>query len=806
MRLVFVSATVLLASCGESRTETAAVRLVDLFTSEAVEGAPSNAPEQPEAVWQDQGGGLALSEWKAGTGVAALAVRDRKLVGRSTSTIPILYATLPQWTNPGDTVDAVELRISAGEGTAIGASMAGTAEPNFDAVVRGIEESGMQMESPLPADLGMQSIRMTDPTSRGLRNSRTLYLRPTNIADANFEIESIRVVTRKERLAMIPSGITWQGLGEIYRETIVSRSPETFRLDAEISSDSYLDLYLGTQEEGPVTFRLTAAPAGANPQEARVLLEKTLTTPQRWEPAAVDLSEYAGEAVTLSFALDVENDRTIGFWGTPVIRSRSIPPEAPEPPGGALGIAQPPRNVLLIMGDTLRRDHLEFNGYGRETAPNLARLASEGVIFGDNISTASWTKVSTPSIVTSLYPTTHRVHDIPDSLPASATTLAEIYRAAGYATLAFCSNAFTGKSTNLHQGYEMLHESGSLSEDANKTAREYVNRFLEWVERHPETPFFTFLHVIDPHSPFEPRSPYSTMWADPAQRQQHLDQLEKVRPQIQSQRDRGRNLPRRSELLKTGIDADAYVAYERDWYDGSIRGMDAEMGRLFERLRQLDLLDDTLVVFISDHGEEFHEHDRMFHSHSVYGELTNVPLFFHWPGRIPTGVVIEETTRSVDVMPTVLGLSRLAGPEGMQGQSLLPLIAAAQQQGGAGHESLLAAASSLGWAAQPAVSENVRERDDDLVATSLISGGWRLIYNKVIPDKDRPEYELFHHAEDPLTLKNVADQHPDIVERLKQEMAAWREQAEAAKLPETVSGEGMSAEELERLRSLGYIR
>jgi arylsulfatase A-like enzyme len=807
VRLVFAGAVVLLWSCGESRTGKPAIRLIDVFTSAAVEGAPASAAARPEAAWGLQSdGGLALSEWKAGPGVTSLAVRDGKLVGRSTSELPIVYAALPEWANPQDTVDAVELRIRAGAGTSLGASLAGGAKPDFEALFRGIKESGLSMESPLTADLAAQSIHMADSSSRRLGASRILYVRPTNVAGANFEIESVRVVTRKERLEMIPSGVTWQGLGEIYRETIVSRSPEVFRLNVDVSKDSYLDLYLGTQEEGPVTFRLSASRAGSNPEEAKVLLERTITTPQRWEPTPVDLREYGGDAVTLSFALDVEAERTIGFWGNPVIRSRSARPDAPEPAAGALGVAEPPHNVLLVMCDTLRRDHLEFNGYRRETAPNLTRLASAGAVFADNISTASWTKVSTPSIVTSLYPTSHRVHDIPHRLPASATTLAEIYRGAGYATLAFCSNGFTGKSTNLHQGYEVLHESGSLADGGGKTAREYVGRFLEWVEGHRETPFFAFLHVLDPHSPFEPRAPYSTMWSDPAQRQQHADQLEKVRPLIRSPRDKERGLPRRSELLKAGIDAGAYIAYEQDWYDGSIRGMDAEMGRLVQRLRQLDLLGNTLIVFIADHGEEFHEHDRMFHSHSIYGELTNVPLFFHWPGKIPAGIVVRETTRSVDLMPTLLQLSRLAGPETMQGQSLLPLIAAAQRSGDAGRKSLLASASSLGWTPQAAVSENVRQREDDLVATSIIEDGWKLIHNKVIPEKDRPEYELFHHADDPLSLKNVAEENPEVVERLKQEMASWREQAEAAKLPETVSTEQMSAEELQRLKSLGYIK
>ena len=95
--------------------------------------------------------------------------------------------------------------------------------------------------------------------------------------------------------------------------------------------------------------------------------------------------------------------------------------------------------------------------------------------------------------------------------------------------------------------------------------------------------------------------------------------------------------------LGAGIDPEAYVAYEKDWYDGSIRGMDAEIGRLRQRLGELGLDRRTLVAFVSDHGEEFLEHGRMFHQQSVYGELANVPLFLWWPGTVRAGVRVPET-------------------------------------------------------------------------------------------------------------------------------------------------------------------
>src|SRR4029453_2261175 len=124
-----------------------------------------------------------------------------------------------------------------------------------------------------------------------------------------------------------------------------------------------------------------------------------------------------------------------------------------------------------------------------------------------------------------------------------------------------------------------------------------------------------------------------------------------------------------------GYDPDAYVGFDRDWYDGSIRAMDAEIGRLLEKIRSSDLSGRTLVVFTGDHGEEFLEHGRTFHGQSVYGELANVPLVFWAPGLLPEGKDAGATVERGDVMPTLLDLCGLPVPKEAQGRSLRPLLA-----------------------------------------------------------------------------------------------------------------------------------
>src|SRR6185503_19468406 len=153
-----------------------------------------------------------------------------------------------------------------------------------------------------------------------------------------------------------------------------------------------------------------------------------------------------------------------------------------------------------------------------------------------------------------------------------------------------------------------------------------------------------------------------------------------------------RSLATPEELAAAGIDPAAYLRYCKDWYDGSIRGMDAEISRLVERMQELGLRDRAVVAFYADHGEEFHEHGRMFHGQSVYGEMMRVPLIFWGPGRVGKGVKVDETVQLIDVMPTLLELSGLKPPAAVQGQSLRPLLAGA---GGGG----VAAAS--GWMRRP---------------------------------------------------------------------------------------------------------
>ncbi len=784
--------------------ESKVVRLVDLFDSAKVEGSPSKKAAEPAALWDFskplKPGGDATLGWKAGDGVTGLKLVDGKLTGKSTTDFPIIYVVRPKTVDQNDAFDSVQIRIRVNGGGAVAAA-GDRGKLDFPKIIGRGRGFPWPFQSPVTKGSDFQTLTL--PAKQIARMSwDSLLIRPADAPGVTFEIESLQAISQRERRASVRSGVGWQGLADVYQEALVSRSPEKIQMDVDVPANAWLDLNLGTVEDAPVTFKIAAVDGG----KEEVLLERTVTTPHRWEPVPVDLSGQSGRK-TLRFWLDISDERHVGFWGSPVIRVHGAQPQGK--PANALGSPNPPQGVILIMCDTLRKDHLTMYGHKRDTSPILANLASQGTLFLDNVTQATWTKVSTPSIMTGMYPKSHRVHDFQDRVSAAADTLAESYRAAGYATVSYSSVLFTGKFTNLQQGFEELHESTSVDDPKYeaKTARTYVDRAIGWIGRHRDNPFFMYLHVLDPHDPFEPRAPYDALWADPAKKEEHEAQLNKIRKEIQNPLLKAFGMPTKTEIEKAGVSSTEFVGHDKNWYDGSIRGMDAEIGRLVERLAQLGLDGKVQIAFISDHGEEFIEHGRMFHGQSVYGELTGVPMVLYRPGVIPAGVQIKETVRNIDLMPTLLDLSGLPVPKKVQGQSLVPLIAAMRESKGA----VAGVAQTLGWKPEPAVTEKAKTENAggpppyETESYGIVHDGWKLVHH-VQRAAGEEEFKLFNHVEDPLDSKNVAAEHPDQVTRLKALLADWNKMVEKGKLPKGDSAEGLSSKELERLKSLGYVQ
>ncbi len=807
LALVLVAGACSPSSSAESPT---IVRLADAFDPANVEGGvevelpepiamrfdgPPPEREEPDAEeTPDDGDGEEASDepepdlsatfgFEALLDVEDLAVVDGHLAG-TTGAIGVLRVGIER-PDDDDVLHSVQVRLRVSKGGTLGLGLSRKEEHDREELVRDMRRSSFWMfssEITAGETARLVTVDLGHASAQRLSKIHHLFLQPTDAEGATFAIEEVRFVTRREHLAGIPSGVSWQGLDEIYRETLVLRAPETARLPLAVHRGAWIDLAIGTIGPHPATFRVTAR-IPATGEEVR-LLRRTVTTRERWEEVPIDLAEVAGREVELVFAVDSPEPGAIGFFGTPVVRTRQAPP----PVTGA------PRGVILILADTLRRDHLDAYGYERVTAPTVTRLASEGALFLDDISQGTWTKVSVPSMLSSTYPASNGIFDVRDRLPDSVTTLAESFQRAGYATFATSSVFFTGKLSNLQQGLDVLHERSSIGEldhSRSKTARVFVDRLLDWIEAREGGPFYARLHVFDPHDPFEPYEPYEGIWSAPDAKELHEEAVEKVTAWQKENDEEEEELPPLEELVAAEVSPEEFVRREIDWYDESIRAMDVELARLFERLEEMGLADEILVAFVSDHGEEFLEHGRLFHGLYTFGEMTNVPLVMWGPRWVPPGMVVSETVQTLDLMPTLLELAGLSLPQEAQGQSLLPLI------NGEGT-----------WKPRPAISERRRptfEREsepDETESHAIVHEGYRLVHHFTRPE-GWPEYELFDHVADPLNLNDIADEHPELVEDMAAKLDLWKRWAEANKLEAGDAAE-LTAEERAEIEALGY--
>ena len=321
-------------------------------------------------------------------------------------------------------------------------------------------------------------------------------------------------------------------------------------------------------------------------------------------------------------------------------------------------------NVVLIGVDTLRRDHLGCYGYGRTTSPGIDDLAEGGVLFEHAVASSPWTLPSFATVFTSLYPSQHGAKGTISPMGKSFPTLASVLRDNGYTTGAIVNAPFLKDSYGVARGFDFY----DMASPEDRVADGTTDDALGWIDSNGKEPFLLFVHYFDPHLPYSPPAPYDTLFYpdysgtipnlyDPTSlpliRDRGFKQLESLSPE--------------------------------DWnhieslYDGEIAFADALIGALLKGLDQRGLLENTLIVFTSDHGEEFFEHHGFEHGHTLYEELIKVPLVFSWPGTVPEDRRIARQVRLVDVMPTILDILDIPVPTEAEGVSLLSLMAGSEK-------------------------------------------------------------------------------------------------------------------------------
>ncbi len=316
-------------------------------------------------------------------------------------------------------------------------------------------------------------------------------------------------------------------------------------------------------------------------------------------------------------------------------------------------------DVLLVVIDTLRADHVGCYGYPRDTTPNVDGLARTARRYEIALAPAPWTGSSVASIFTGLHPSSHGLltNAAPlgeealasDFLAPRAVTLAERFSKAGYRTAAVVSNPWLKSRYGYAQGFDRFEELPSKAA-AGPVTSAAIERIEEFRRAENEAPYFLYVHYMDAHGPYDPDPPFDSMFRSPEARLLSDKEWAAVEPYLREGEDR---------------DLNAYI----DRYDGGIRQCDEQIGRLLLALGPR--IASTVVVVTADHGEEFFEHGRAGHGYTLFEEMIRVPLVIKAPGAPPSVVAWPEFASLVDLAPTIAALAGLkADPDDFEGRDL----------------------------------------------------------------------------------------------------------------------------------------
>ncbi len=425
-----------------------------------------------------------------------------------------------------------------------------------------------------------------------------------------------------------------------------------------------------------------------------------------------------------------------------------------------------PRNVIVLLVDTLRADHLGVYGYGRDTSPHLDALAREAVLFEDARSQASCTFPSVNSLLTSRY--TAVFLGQPDKtmgIPQGVPSLAEVLRGQGYRTVAVSASPVVRKSPSrfnptggYDRGFERFHE------DCLWKPAECVNRAaLEQLRADDGRPFFLYLHYMDPHGPYAPPAGFARRYATAPSDKEFIRA--------------GNPNPIGDMLYKGAPDpgvTPADLQHLVDLYDDEIAYFDTQLAELVADLRKAGRLEDTVLVLASDHGEEFLEHGHIKHCRTLFDTSIKVPLLMKVPG-VEAGAV-PHPVENVDIVPTLLDYLEI-GTAGLtlEGESLRPLIE--------------------GEAPAP---EDGRQLASQGPWRSIADGRFKLIH-----DLAGGNFALYDLTADPGETADVLRRERRSFHALREALTAWLARTEG----DAAAGESLrQAEEAEKkLRALGYL-
>lgn len=434
-------------------------------------------------------------------------------------------------------------------------------------------------------------------------------------------------------------------------------------------------------------------------------------------------------------------------------------------------------NVILIVIDSLRANHLGCYGYYRNTSPNIDKLAKEGVLFSRTFSQGARTLISFPSLLTSLYPGVINISKLKDPLSEKFITLPEILKKNGYKTALFgCGGLNT--ISNLDYRFDKFKLFDTLESHKIKSGIPALlnENILTWLRQEYSEPFFILAHYDYPHAPYDPPRPYDNIFG----KEVAIDRKNKKFIHSINLVDNKRYLDKfkDSKLLD----------YLISQYDGEIRYTDEQIRLLLEGLENLNLANKTLIILTADHGDEFLEHGGLSHGTQLYDELTQVPLIMKLPGRIAPGNTVANLVMLLDIMPTILDILNIQANNIMQGDSLMPLI------------------NNVIRFRQSVFSETdvypVHVKSLRTIKFKFVE------YHNYI--NNLYHYEMYNLETDPKELNNLIDKEPRERERFSVELKDYFLSCEKTRKSilgkECVSkAAALTEKERERFRSLGYL-
>lgn len=416
-------------------------------------------------------------------------------------------------------------------------------------------------------------------------------------------------------------------------------------------------------------------------------------------------------------------------------------------------------NIVLIVVDALRADHLGIYGYERDTSPNLDRLASRGVLFRNAYSSASMSKPALSSLLTSMHPSSHNALDEWGVLADHALTLTEVLKASGYRTLLYDGgNPYLAPEFRLDQGFDL--NSRVIG------ARPLTDEFLRALPELKRDKFFAYLHYMDVHTPYAVHD-YNTLFKDEISSKLGLVWGSDTKVAL--------SLDDVSRIGREDPDARASLIA---LYDGEIRSMDDQVQRVIDGLEEHGLLEDTLVIFTADHGEQLWDHDGFGHGNMLYEEGIRVPLMLFGNGLAAADVTTR--VRLIDVFPTLMeSIGDDVAGQSVDGESLWPTLS--------------------GDVADRPVFSMLGSRRRGQFYYSLIQEGMKLHY---FIDGENVDLGLFDLERDPHEQVNIAEARPEAVDSLVERLQPYINESSEGVM-ETVELESNLKDEL---KSLGYLQ